>query len=151
MHERNSFAHAATRFSGAAKEGRLARDRRMRRSLEVEHLGRCHFEFDIHFESSSSSWPPFVLTLKPEVLMSAPWFVAPRASLNARCWMFTYADSPDASKMNPVGSALVSRMDAKRTQPSESTSSSAPSGRQIHRSLPRSSVTVGLRLFTDVT
>src|SRR4051812_19638106 len=53
--------------------------------------------------------------------------------------------------MKPVGSALVSRLDANRTQPSDSTSSSLPSGRQIQRSLPQSSVTGGLTLFTDVT
>ncbi len=45
--------------------------------------------------------------------------------------------------MKPVGSALVSRSDANRTQPSDCVSSSSPSGRQIQRSLPRSSVCVG--------
>ena len=48
------------------------------------------------------------------------------------------ADSPEPVKMNPVGSALVSRIEANRTQPSVTTSSSSPSGRQIQRSLPRS-------------
>ena len=105
--------------------------------------------------SSSSPWPwPWWrrdFTLKPEILSSAPWFVLPRLSLTARCWMFTNAYSPDPRKMNPVGSALVSRIDAKRTQPSVRASSSSPSGRQIQRSLPRSSDASGLRLVTDVT
>jgi hypothetical protein len=39
--------------------------------------------------------------------------------------------------MNPDGSADVSRSDAKRTHPSDWVSSSSPSGRQIHMSLPR--------------
>ncbi len=39
--------------------------------------------------------------------------------------------------MNPVGSALVSLTEANRTHPSDSVSSSSPpSGRHIHRSLP---------------